>query len=138
MRHNDEPLSQYYRSDEPPDRDEFDDDTPIGVCPECHEPIYHKDALDDTHKICDACIDNKVYAEIQTIRQNRQGRTITGWVAACNSVLREYKIEQRMEYCSQCQIPTYHEDLHVQSPDAYPGETEYMCMKCEMEGRNPQ
>ena len=78
---------------------------------------------------------DQLLEEMNELR-NRRDLSIPGWVAVCNNLLREYDEKPDMEYCSKCQIPTAHDELKVQGPDALPNETELACLRCEMLGRN--
>ena len=63
---------------------------------------------------------DQLLEEMNELRNNRRDRTISGWVAACNNLLKEYNEIPNMEYCSKCQIPTAHDES---------------CIRCEMLGR---
>ena len=78
----------------------------------------------------------EIIKEMNELRNNRRDLTISGWVAACNNLLKEYDEILNMEYCSRCQMPTVHDELKVQGSDALPNETEPTCIRCEMLGRN--
>ena len=63
---------------------------PIDTCPECHEPTERELAVIAGEKLCDACIDDRLSAELKTASKRGPGETITTVVSRANGILRKY------------------------------------------------
>ena len=79
---------------------------PIDTCPRCHEPTERELAVIAGEKLCDACIDDRLSAELKTASKRGPGETITTVVSRANGILRKYGLNADLHWCSRCQKPT--------------------------------
>ena len=81
---------------------------PQYTCPRCDEPTEIELSYVSGEKMCDACIDEALNAELKPASIRRPGETIATVVSRANAILRKYGVEACMEWCSRCQKPTDH------------------------------
>ena len=67
---------------------------PIDTCPRCDEPTERELAVINGEKLCDACIDDRLSAELKTASKRGPGETIATVVSRANGILRKYGLER--------------------------------------------
>ena len=84
---------------------------PITTCPGCGEPSEVELRDISGTLMCDACIDDRMEAELKTACKRRAGETISTVISRSNAILTKYGIDLKdthFDWCSRCQKPTEH------------------------------